>query len=180
MRASSPSRSGFSLLDVCFSMALLVVALGVLIGSTFRALELDQANASLALANQALRGLCEEMQAMPIDEVLDSYFVEEDEQEETRATKLARLTLRDPLLVGPDGVAPVARARFPLEDGGRALREDLEAPELGLPRDLDGDGEIDGEDHRDDFRVLPVLLELDWVGPAGPQSVRMSTVLRRP
>lgn len=180
MLARSPSRAGFSLVDVCLSMALLVIALGVLIGSTFRALELDQHNASLALANQALRGLCEEMQAMPIDEVLDSYALCEDEQDDRRAAKLARLTVHDRQLADRQGVQPVARARFPLDPRGAELREDLDAPELGLPRDLDGDGAIDGADHRGDFRILPVLLELDWDGPSGPQSLRMATVLRRP
>lgn len=174
------SRAGFSLVDVCLSMALLVVALGVLIGSTFSALELDRSNASLALANQALRGLSEEMQAMPIDEVLDAYVMLEGEQDSIRDTKLARLTMREKLLADDAGHLPVARATFPLDADGRTLREDLDAPELGLPRDLDGDGAIDADDHRADFRILPVVLELEWVSPSGPQTLRMSTVLRRP
>ncbi|MEQ1893905.1 MAG: hypothetical protein ABL998_15300, partial [Planctomycetota bacterium] len=106
------SRAGFSLVDVCLSMALLVVALGVLIGSTFSALELDRSNASLALANQALRGLSEEMQAMPIDEVLDAYVMLEGEQDSIRDTKLARLTMREKLLADDAGHLPVARATF--------------------------------------------------------------------
>lgn len=180
MRTPHPARSGFSLVDVCLSMALLVIGLGVLIGSTFSAMKLDQVNASTALANQALRGLCEELQAMPIDEVLDSYVIAENEDERTRADKLARLTLRDPALATHDGREPVVRARFPLDEDGRTLREDLELPEFGLPRDLDGDGAIDGADKRASFRILPVVLELDWVGPSGTQHLQLSTVLRRP
>ena len=158
MRVSSPSRAGFSLIDVCVSMALLAIALGILIGSSLSAMKLDQVNASTALASQALRGMCESMQAMPIDEVLDSYRIVEGEHESTRAPKLARLTVRDELLAGSDGALPVARAHFPLAEDG-TLREDLELPELGLPRDLDGDGAIDSEDHTVDFRLLPVVLE---------------------
>ena len=180
MRSPQVSRSGFSLVDVCMSMALLVVGLGVLIGSTFSAMKLDQVNASTALASQALRGLCEEMQAMPIEEVLDSYVVADDEDERTKAQKLARLTLRDPSLADRTGREPIARARFPLDADGRTLREDLELPEFGLPRDLDGDGAIDAGDKRGLFRILPVVLELDWEGPSGPQHLRVSTVLRRP
>lgn len=180
MRVHPHSRAGFSLVDVCLSMALLVIGLGVLIGSTFSAMKLDQVNASTALASQALRGLCEEMQAMPIDEVLDSYVVHDDEDEPTRATKLARLRMRDPQLADRAGKEPVARARFPLDGDGRTLREDLDLPEFGLPRDLDGDGAIDGADKRAAFRLLPVVLELDWEGPSGPQHLSLSTVLRRP
>jgi hypothetical protein len=104
----------------------------------------------------------------------------EGEQDSTRSTKLARLTVREEMLADRDGHLPVARATFPLDADGRTLREDLDAPELGLPRDLDGDGVIDSEDHSGDFRILPVVLELEWVSPSGPQTLRMSTVLRRP
>jgi len=180
MRTPHASRSGFSLVDVCLSMALLVIGLGVLIGSTFSAMKLDQVNASTALASQALRGLCEELQAMPIDEVLDSYVLQDNEDERLRAAKLARLTPRDPALASRAGQKPVARARFPLGEDGRTLREDLELPALGLPRDLDGDGAIDGADKRASFRILPVVLELDWEGPSGPQHLSVATVLRRP
>lgn len=161
-------------------MALLVIGMGVLIGSTFSAMKLDQVNAATALASQALRGLCEEMQAMPIDEVLDSYVMNGDEDERTRADKLARLTMDDRSLGDRSGEEPVARARFPLDADGRTLREDLDLPEFGLPRDLDGDGAIDGGDKRGSFRILPVVLELDWEGPSGPQHLQLSTVLRRP
>lgn len=180
MRLPHAARSGFSLVDVCLSMALLVVGLGVLIGSTFSAMKLDQVNASTALANQALRGMCEEMQAMPIDEVLDSYVLRGDEDERARDAKLARLTLRDPALASRAGKKPVAAARFPLDGDGRTLREDLDLPALGLPRDLDGDGAIDSADKRATFRILPVVLELDWEGPSGPQHLQVSSVLRRP
>ena len=185
MRPAPSSRAGFSLVDVCVSMALLAISLGVLIASAFSAMKLDQVNASTALANQALRRMCEEMQAMPVDEVIDAYWTPEDEQEDQRdddlvQKTLARLTVRDELLADVKGTLPVARARFPLGDDGRTLREDLDRPELGLPRDLNGDGTIDSDDHRADFRILPVVLQLDWNGPSGPQSLRLTTLLRRP
>jgi len=179
MRVPTPSRAGFSLVDVCLSMALLAIALGILIGSSLSAMKLDQVNASTAMASQALRGMCESRQALPIDEVLDSYWIAEGEQDSTRAPKVARLTVRDPLLADEHGTMPVARVRFPLDELGE-LREDLELPELGLPRDLDRDGAIDSEDHRLDFVILPVVLEVEWDGPSGPQLLKLSTVLRRP
>ena len=176
---SAPSRSGFTLLDVCVSLALLAAGLGALLGSTFSAMKLDRVNASTALASQVLRGMCEQMQAMPIDEVLEAYVLREDEDEHVRAGKLARLTPHGPARAEL-GEGNLVAARFPLAADGRTLREDLDLPGLGLPRDLDGDGTIDGVDKHASFRILPVVLELDWNGPSGPQHLAVSTVLRRP
>ena len=57
------------------------------------------------------------------------------------------------------------------------LREDLNQAELGTPRDLNNDGAIDALDHALDYVVLPVLVRVDWAGPAGDSRVEFRTII---
>ncbi|MFT5049294.1 MAG: prepilin-type N-terminal cleavage/methylation domain-containing protein [Chlamydiales bacterium] len=57
------------------------------------------------------------------------------------------------------------------------LREDLDLPELGLPRDLSGDGIIDDQDHSTDYVLLPARVRIDWQGAGSPAHVQFHTVL---
>jgi hypothetical protein len=60
-----------------------------------------------------------------------------------------------------------------------ALREDVQDPRLGMPRDLSGDAEVDVEDHAGDWILLPVLIRVEWRGQNGPRSLETSTMIGR-
>ena len=60
---------------------------------------------------------------------------------------------------------------------GNQLREDVVDPDLGMPRDLNGDGIIDSADHAGDYKVLPVLLRLHWKGVGVQRSMTVRTIL---
>lgn len=58
------------------------------------------------------------------------------------------------------------------------LREDLNDAQLGMPRDLDGEGPgVDAADHSGDYLILPVVVEVDWLGAAGPAHLEFKTIL---
>ena len=83
----------------------------------------------------------------------------------------------DPDRDDPDGlvgeiVLPVTAAGGPVQ-----VREDLQMPELGMPRDLDGDGAIDAADHSADMKILPVLVRLRWRGAAGVSRMEFRTMV---
>ncbi len=57
----------------------------------------------------------------------------------------------------------VATILFPTPDAAPgSLREDVFDLGLGMPRDLNGDGLIDGLDHSGDYVVLPVRVQIEW------------------
>jgi hypothetical protein len=60
---------------------------------------------------------------------------------------------------------------------GLKLREDGSDAELGMPRDLDGDGLTDATDHAGDYRLLPVRVVISWHGKTGNSSLELVTVL---
>jgi hypothetical protein len=74
----------------------------------------------------------------------------------------------------------VGEIHFPTAVGasGRLeLAEDADEPALGMPRDLDGDGLVDAEDHSTDYLLLPVTLRLRWTGANGERTLEVNTLL---
>jgi len=71
----------------------------------------------------------------------------------------------------PDGLP--GRIEFP--GGPLALREDAVDPGLGMPRDLDSDGVVDGDDHSGDYTLLPVRIRVEWMSEGREQSMEFTT-----
>ena len=57
---------------------------------------------------------------------------------------------------------------------GTELREDV----AGM--DLNGDGQIDIEDHSTDYIILPVSVKVEWNGVAGARTLTFHTLLHQP
>ena len=74
-----------------------------------------------------------------------------------------------------DGDGRVGEVVFPGD--GLELVESGSDLLLGMPRDLDFDGEITDEDHSSDYEILPVLVRVRWHGSKGPQEVQLVTTL---
>jgi hypothetical protein len=69
------------------------------------------------------------------------------------------------------------RIIFPESIDTGELREDIEDEALGMPRDLNGDGEIDAVNHAKDYLLLPVRIRVEWSGLTGDRSYELYTVL---
>jgi hypothetical protein len=75
-----------------------------------------------------------------------------------------------------DGMA--GEVIFPVRPGvASQLREDVLMPELGMPRDLSGDGVVDAGDHALDYKLLPVIVRVTWRSSSGPASYELKTLL---
>lgn len=172
-----PRRAGFSLVDVCVAIAILAIAMGTLIGTVFYALRLEEANEETAAASQLARTLLERIDTLPFEQIYSAYNLNPADDPDPGVDHLALLHGDDPLQVlGRKGGAAISVV-FP-GDEGKELREDVDNPALGLPRDLNGDGAVDKQDHSGDYTLLPVTLRLAWDGAAGPRTLELSTLLR--
>jgi hypothetical protein len=145
---SRSARSGFTLVDVCIAVAILAIALGVLLGTVFWAMRLDEVNEETAAASQGVRSLLESLNGMPLDEVYAAY--NEDPRDDPSGRDYREyLAVHDPLLRVGKNTAPLVRVSFP------------EGAEIELAE-----------------RRLPVTLRLEWEGSSGPREVQMTTLLR--
>jgi type II secretory pathway pseudopilin PulG len=77
----------------------------------------------------------------------------------------------------PDGLP--GEVIFPTPPGlPGVLHEDIVDPKCGMPRDLNGDGVIDGITNcATTYKILPVRVRVRWTGAAGPGEVELHTML---
>ena len=79
----------------------------------------------------------------------------------------------DPIAGDADGM--VGSVQFPGD--GTQLLEDVNDRDLGMPRDLNGDGVVDGLDHATDHLILPVRVQVTFQGRRGPRTITLVTAL---
>ncbi len=158
---------GFGLLDNLLAMAVFSISAMGFLQVTVASKGLHRENMNLEQATGAARQLLEDMRAVNASEVFARYNDDpNDDPDGVNTAPGSNITVH----VGDDGenawseeheaqmgTEPITcNITFPTVGG--QVREDLDMPELGLPADLNGDGEIDGEDHSDDYEYLPVLI----------------------
>jgi len=174
--SSAPS-AGFGLVDLCVALVVLSIALGVLVGAVFSGIRLTRTDEETAKASQALRTALARIGNL---DPRDAFAILNADSSDDLAGQYASeyLDVGEHLFTDRHGQTVTMLVTFPVPEGEPGvLREDLELPELGMPRDLDGDGDIDGANHASDAILLPLLLRLEWEGSAGPQSLQMATIL---
>lgn len=131
----------------------------------------------LALAEHAARQVVETLQAAEFENVFELYDSDPGNDPDGPGTgpgNSFEVTGLDTLVDDADGAA--GEIVFP-EGAPGVLREDIQLPVLGMPRDLNGDGGTDGLDHSDDFQMLPVLVRVAWRGSSGPATLEVKTIL---
>lgn len=174
------SQQGLTLIEIAITLCILV---GSILGLTVALLEsmvTTRVNREISLATDGARQIISDLQGTPLDQVFGLYNSGQSGNLLGNAAisnggfAIAGL---DPLSDDADGL--VGRILFP--EGGLValeLREDATDTRFGTPRDLNGDG-VSGDalDHSADYRILPVVIEVDWNGASGPAHVEFKTVL---
>jgi type II secretory pathway pseudopilin PulG len=155
--------SGFTLIEVLVSFsALLVVLLGftrMLLSSSIAASTTHEAT----LAKEAARAKIEELRAADFSTLFAVYGAAPD----------FAISGLDAMLGDADGQP--GEILFPVQAG--MLSETLALPEFGLPADLNGDGDAEDADVTADYRVLPVVVRVEWRGSGCAGRVEFRTLM---
>ncbi len=172
------SARGFSLVELCVSAAVFVLVAGAVCNAIVASAALNRTNRETVLAMQAAGSLLEELKATPLEETFARYNASKADDPGTGASPGPSFAVEGLNVVSddPDGFA--GEIEFPGD--GTELREDDDDLELGLPRDLSGDTQVDKNDHSGDYRLLPVRVTVRWTGKTGERSVDLVTVLNDP
>lgn len=166
------------MVEVALSILILTVAAYLLSSTISASLSHTVSKRDQATAVEAVMNKMEELRATPFADVFKSF--NDDPADDPFGAGTAPGSAFD--VIGLDAVRSVGDAvvrvgsvRLPVLDG--QLREDIEDPELGMPRDLSGDLVVDGLDHSGDALVLPVIVRVEWEGRLGVREFEMSTLL---
>ena len=179
-RCARRVREGYTLLEVSIGIMLLTVGLLAASRAILRSTEVNETVREVAIATSAGRRMIETLHATPLEQVFPLYNATDVDDPgggvvaPGASFDVVGLTARPD---DPDGM--VGEIVFPTAPGGAVLREDVDDALLGMPRDLDGDGLIDADDHSNDYGLLPVLIRLRWTGTSGASSLEFKTTLAR-
>ncbi len=175
---------GITFVEVAMVMTILSVAGLCLVGSMTYSVKQNALNEESATAMFAARAILEQMKAA--DDLQELYTTfNSDPADDPLGTSTAvgnTFTVYELADTTVDRTTGRGDILFPTILDGESrtvLREDLDLPELGLPRDLNGDGVIDSENHAEDFRVLPVRIRVQWEGITGHREIKLTTVMYR-
>lgn len=181
VRRASERRRGITLIEVMISVVILLVAVGGLMSSVGSALRLGQTNEESSIAQMAARQVAEQIQSVEFREIFATFNADGSDDPggpNTAAGNNFVVRGLSPMANDADGM--VGEILFPtVVKGGGAieLRESVDDAPIGMPRDLNGDGLIDTEDHSDDYVLLPITVRLTWSGVTGRGQTNLRLLL---
>ena len=167
-RGARRQRRGFTLIEIALAITVLVVALLAMSASTLRMHGLQRTNRERVLAQNAVRTIAEEVRAL----------ARQAAEGPNPWAQTVRLALSPG---GSLGTGFAVKELSPVE--GQALVGTIElvldetatdaelGVDLGMPRDLDGDGLPSSTNVGDAARVLPIVLRARWRGARGEHQV---------
>jgi hypothetical protein len=171
-------RRGHTLLELMLVASVLLFALLLFSQTMGSAVNLGDVNHDSRIAMDAAGEIIETLDGVEtFSEVFALYNDDPDDDPVAGApgSNFAVAGL-DPADDDPDGT--VGEIVFPTEYvlGQTVLRESLVEPLLGMPRDLNGDGDL-LDDLTNDYRLLPVLVRLRWKSRTGVRVMEVQTLL---
>lgn len=175
--SSNESASGFTLVELLIAMTILSVAMLGAVGTLTQISSLAGSNRESTLAYQSARAMLERVQAVPFEEALQRFNDDPaDDPAGPGSAEGMHFAVPGLNLQATDDDGFCGRVLLP-GSGTTSLREDLVDAGFGLPADLNGDGVIDGVDHSADKILLPIRVQVEWIGMSGERTAGFSTVL---
>lgn len=162
---------------VIATVILLMVVVGFSYGLASSA-SLQRVTREHGIAREAARARIEEIRATPFDQILALHDDDDTNDPGPGPAPGPHFAVGGLAPQPEDADGFVGEVFFPLVAGD--LREDLDEPRLGMPRDLTGEGDVVGSVAWPDCRLLPVLVRLRWRGAGGDSSFELLTLVKRP
>lgn len=170
------ARSGLTMVELMIAVVILTLCCGMLT-STISATNLHRtANAERAVAAEAARGVVEDMHNWNFGAVYTTYNDDPTDDPDGEGTAPGRHFHVEGLVAASDD-ADGHVGEIIMPSSGAELLENETNEGLGMPRDLNGDMKIDGEDHVLDHIVLPVRVVVRWEGKGGSRTFELFTML---
>lgn len=165
--------AGLSLIELMVVLAILTVALSMFSRTLVSSSQLDPLNRETVIAGEGARSKLEEMRNMRFEEIYALFNDDAADDPDGAGTAPGSQFMVDGL-APVDGQPFIGSIVFPELNG--VLREDAQDAMLGMPRDLNADGEVDATPRDGDYAVLPVRVRIEWHGSGGDRQLDMYTL----
>jgi hypothetical protein len=179
LRNKRPGRSGFTVIEVIVSSAVLVIGCLGLASAVTSGARLMELNRERALAHEGARAELEVLENADFDQVFALFNASQADDPAGAGTApgrdfaVAGLNAR-----GNDADGLPGEVIFPtVGDNGLQLDESYVDGRWGMPRDLSGDGIASAGALVGNYVVLPVRVRVRWRGPSGNSTLEIDTVL---
>ncbi len=175
-------RGGFTLLEVLVGGVVLTLGAVGMAGAMLSSLTLQRCESDAAQARVAARRVLEELYASDFREAFALY--NESTQDDVGLSLVAQgcnFAVAGLRARSGDTDGQCGRVIFPtlVAGGVEWLREDVIDSALGMPRDLNADGVIDGQNRAADYELLPVRVRVEWRSARGDETFDLETILCR-
>lgn len=168
-------RSGFSLVEILIACTIFVLVAGATANTVVVANALNDTNRETVQATMAAESALEILKGTAFDEAFARFNA--SEADDPALGESPGIGFAAPGLKAQDDDADGLAGRIEFPGDGTELREDVQDRELGMPRDLDRDGETDDEDHAATYCILPVRVVVEWSGTGGDRRVELVSTL---
>ena len=170
--------AGLTLVEIAVAMTILVLALLGFSRSLVASSTSTQGTQEVAVATQAGRRMIETLQEAEFSDVFALYNSSPEDDPEGLGTAPGHLFDVAGLDLHPDDAdGSLGEIIFPEGQIPGRLREDLLLRQIGMPRDLDGDGVAGQADVSQTYLILPVMVRIEWLGKGGHGKLEFKTIL---
>jgi prepilin-type N-terminal cleavage/methylation domain-containing protein len=171
-RLGARARRGLTLLEIAVAVAVLAIGLGSSVYALLAGMALQRTAAEHTLALQAAETALESIQAVDFAEAFARFNATVADDPGLGLSPGDDFEV--PGLTPQPGDADGRAGEFLFPGDNVGLAENVADAELGMPRDLDMDGDLGGAD---EYAVLPVRVRVRWRGALGDRELVLGTIL---
>ena len=179
-RPRARGRRGLTLLELSFSITLLVLGISAISRLTVGLTRAANVARETDFATQAAKAMLERIQGEAFLQAFRSFnALGSDDPSGANTAPGANFAVPGLRAAPGDADGRPGEVVFPTPSTlPGVLREDVTNVKLGMPHDLNGDGVIDGLNHSLDYKLLPVLVRVRWQSADGTTAtVELKTIL---
>lgn len=174
-------RAGFALAELMVSMTVLLIAGGASLASISAFSGLSNSSQQTVQAWTGIHQMVEQLHAEDFHDIFATYDTDPSNDPDGPGTAPGGGFAIPGLDVQRNDLDNfVGQITFPVDTAtpGVLLETHVDAA-FGMPRDLSGDGTIDGSNHASDYAVLPARLNVSWRGRTGNREIELQVLLLR-
>lgn len=178
-RSRRGGRAGLTLVEIAVALSVMIAILLGFSQALVKSMVSSSTARETAVATDAARQVMEALKASNFQTLFaaNNSVAGDDPAGETVRLAAFGVPGLNPRQGDADGMCGVILLPEVVAGGASQLREDVQDFALDMPRDLNGDGVVDADDHSGDYRILPVIVRVDWRGAGGNGRVQFRTIL---